>query len=79
MEFPSTLNSYHRSCAHRFCDDKGLSHESHGTGWDRRLVITKIEERVRDDDPEKNLNVKVRARGGRGGRGNENLNAESDR
>jgi len=42
-------------------------------------VITKIEKSVRDEDPEKNLNVKVRARGGRGGRGYGNLIGEGDR
>ena len=42
-------------------------------------MITKIEKSVRDEDPEKNLNVKVRARGGRGGRENGNFIGESDR
>ena len=56
-----------------------MGHESHGVGYDRKLLITKIEKRVRDEDPEKNLNIKVRARGGRGGRENGNFIGESDR
>ena len=41
MEFPASMNSYHRSHAHRFCDEHGLNHESIGVGNDRKLVISK--------------------------------------
>lgn len=30
MEFPSTLNSYHRQLAHRLAEERNLLHESHG-------------------------------------------------
>ena len=41
LELPASLNSYHRFYAHKIAEQFCLEHQSHGEGWERRLVLQK--------------------------------------